>query len=95
MLLQVANCTFGEAKEEHLCILQPKTLAVHRLEGGASIIPLPSQFSDIFPLETGLLLAVSPCLRSSHGYRQQLAAGVLEYICPFSSLCNQHAIKMT
>ena len=56
--LQVAVCRFSEQVQQQICILQPKLLTVCSINGEAASVPLPSLFTDIFPLDYGLLLTV-------------------------------------
>ncbi len=60
--MQVAVCRFTKEEEQQVCILQPKLLSVCSINGEATTVPLPSHFTDIFPLDYGLLLTV---MRSS------------------------------
>ena len=58
-LPQVALCYFEAEEQQHLCILQPGSLLTYAADGEVNTIPLPAQYSQMFPMQQGLLLAVS------------------------------------
>ena len=55
----MALCHFEAEEQQHLCILQPGVLLVYAADGEVNTIPLSVHYSKMFPMQRGLLLAVS------------------------------------